>query len=135
MIRRALFAGALAGFVVGVGDAFTAWGRLTQFVPGAGGKLRAALLAGSLYGLAGAIAVAILVAGGAALFRHTHLGRLAAHAREQHEAFRARDPREALIGLSLVIAGLPVIGAALAAAYQLGFVTITTRKHKGLVVA
>jgi len=135
MIRRALFAGALAGFVVGIGDTFAAWGRLAQFVPGAGGKLRAALLAGTLLALAGALVVAALVAGVRALLRHTVLGRLLAHARAQHELFRAQDPREALIGLSLVIAGLPVVGAALAVAYQIGFVTISTRKHKGLVVA
>ncbi len=135
MIRRALLAGTMAGFLVGAGDACAAWGRMSQFVPGAGGKLRAALLAGTLLALAGALVVAPLVAGGAALLRYTVLGRLVAHARAQHEVFRARDPREALIGLSLVIAGLPVLGAALAVAYQIGFVTISTRKHKGLVVA
>src|SRR5688500_8108175 len=114
MMRRALFAGALAGLVVGMGDGCTAWARMAQFVPGAGGKLHAALFSGLLLAVGAAVVVAIGVAAGAALVRWTVLGDLLAHSRAQHDAFRARDPREALIGLSLVLAGLPVLGAALA---------------------
>jgi arylsulfatase A-like enzyme len=135
MLSRALRAGALAGLLVGLGDGIAAWSRLGQFVPGVGGKLHAALWAACMLGLAGAIVAWASAAAVVGLVKWTAIGRLWRHAAREHEAARARDPREALVGLALTIAGLPVVGGALALAYRVGFVTIQTRKHKGLVIA
>jgi arylsulfatase A-like enzyme len=135
MLTRTALAASLAGFAVGLLDAFAAWGRMAQFEPGAGGRLVAALLAAMLYAFAAGVVgplVALVVAG---LARFTALGPLWRHAVAQHDAVRARDPRDALVGLSIAIAGVPLLGAALALAYRVGFVAISTRKHKGLVVA
>ena len=119
-IARAFWAGALGGLAAGAIDALVAWGRLSQFVPGVGGKLATLVHAGALYGLAAAVVAALLAALALILRRHTALG-------------RARpDP---ITSLSLVLAGIAVLGAALPGAYALGMATIARRHHQGLIVA
>jgi arylsulfatase A-like enzyme len=132
---RALWAGALAGFVVGAGDALSSWSWIGRFLPDAAGRLRCALFAGGLYAfvlgpLAAALGVAIFL-----LLRGTALGPLIAHARAEHARARAASPRRALVGLSLAIAGVPALGAALVVDYFFGVQLVMHRKHEGLIIA
>lgn len=134
-VARSVWAAAAAGIVVGALDALASWSRLGQFLPGAGGRLATALHVGALYAAFAACAGAAAAALYVGFARFTALGDLGRHAAERHRAAREADPRRALVGLSLVIAGLPALGGALAAAYSIGFQTISRRHHKGLIVA
>jgi hypothetical protein len=133
-VARALWAGALAGLATGLGDTLLVWGRIGQFLHGPGGKLACALHAASLYAAVGALGAAVLAAGVRVLARATALGPLWAHALAEHEKARARDPREAVVGLSLVLAGAPALAAALLAAHRIGVATLARRHHHGLIV-
>jgi arylsulfatase A-like enzyme len=133
-VARALYAGAIGGAIVGVIDTLSAWRGLGQFV-GFGGRIRLALYAASLYGMTGALLGALVAATIRSFLAYTALGPLYRHAVTQHETVRAKDPRDAMVGVSLVIAGLPAIGAALAVAYKVGLHTIIHRKHQGLIIA
>lgn len=133
-IARALLAGVIGGFAAGVIDVLLVWGRTGQFL-GVGGKLRLLLHAGTLYALAGALAGAAFAATLLFFRNYTALGPLVRHAAAQHAATRARDPRAALVGVSLVLAGLPAIGGALALAYRVGLTTLAHRQHKPLIMA
>jgi choline-sulfatase len=133
-LATALVAGSLAGGVVGLVDALSTWTRLHQFTPGAGGKLHTALLAAALLALVLGLGTLLVTLVGTLVVRATALARLSHHAAEQHTLAAARDPRQALVGLSLVIAGLPVLAGALGLAYAIGMRVITTRKHTGLVI-
>jgi arylsulfatase A-like enzyme len=117
-------ASALAGLAVGLLDGLFAWGAFAQFVPGVGGRLQATLLSATLLGLATALLGPLVIGVAAALGRHTALARIVA---------KLRSPENALVLLSLVIAGLPVTGGALAIAYRIAFLTARARRHVGLV--
>jgi arylsulfatase A-like enzyme len=123
-IARAFWTGALAGAVVGFGDALAA----------RGGAL-AALHTAALYGFVVAITCALGAATVAALWRWTIVGPLVAHGLREHDERRRRDPRDAVVLLSLILPGIPVLGGALAIAYAVGLETISKRHHKGLIVA
>ena len=133
-ICRALIAGLIGGAAIGLIDTLLAWRANAQFL-GFGGRLRLAIFAASLYGTAGALIGAGVVAFLIALRRFTVAGPLYRHATAQHELVRESDPRDALAGVLLVIAGLPILGGALAGAYRVGMQIITHRKHQGLIIA
>jgi arylsulfatase A-like enzyme len=65
-----------------------------------------------------------------AIWRGTRLGHIAARRRE-----RERTTDDALVSLSLVLAGIPALGAALAAGYWLAYALLAGRKHVGLMLA
>jgi arylsulfatase A-like enzyme len=134
-VARALWAGAIAGAVIGAGDALSAWGRLGQFVPGAGGRVRAALYTAGLCAAAAALGAALTAVLVLAFARWTPLGRLVAHGRARHAAARADDPRRALTGLALALAGIPALAIALYLAYRFGLRTLEVRHHKALIIA
>jgi arylsulfatase A-like enzyme len=134
-VARALWAGALAGLVVGAGDALASWGWLGRFLPGAGDRLRCALFSGALYALVLGPLAALLTALVHGLLAGTALGPLLAHARDRHAAARQDDPRRALTGLALAIAAIPCFGGALIAAHTIGVHTVDRRQHTGLIVA
>ncbi|HKA87766.1 MAG TPA: sulfatase-like hydrolase/transferase [Haliangiales bacterium] len=133
-IARSLWTGALAGAVVGAGDALVSYGRLSQFLPGVGGKLGCILFCAALY----AFGLSLVAAAGAmavtALLRLSALGPLVAHGLEQHRLARLRDPRRALAGTALAIAAVPCVAAALALAAQSGTFLLQTRKNHELVI-
>lgn len=109
--------GAIAGLCAGAIDALWSWGPAAQFVSGFFGRVRFVLFsavtdaaAGVLLGLA--VSATLLV-----LSRETRLGDLLRFAWRDHAERRARDPREATAGLSIVLAVLPAIAVALLVAY------------------
>jgi len=116
-LREALGTGALtgliAGFAAGLIDALWSWGPAGQFVPGGLSRVRFVLYGGLALGLAGLV-LGLLVAAGVLAIRHgTRLGELGRFAWQTHAERRARDPREALVGLSLALAGVPAMGGAI----------------------
>ena len=68
--------------------------------------------AGALVGLFAAVGLLVLA-------RLTRLGELVRFAWGEHEARRAKDPREAVIGLAFVLAGVPLVALAIYVAYRL----------------
>jgi arylsulfatase A-like enzyme len=132
---RALWAGLAAGVGAGVADVLWSWSRLAQFLPTASGKLRLLGYAAALHASFGALAFLALVLAFLA-FRHgTALGPLGSHALSTHRSRRAHDPRSALAGLSLTLAGLPALAVSLWMTYRIGLSVLTQRHHKGLIVA
>jgi len=86
------------------------------------------------YGFAGSLFFLVL-SGCVQILARTRLGVLFSSALREHRATRARDPREALIGLSLVIAGLPILGGICGGVYLSTAKAMALKKHMGLVVA
>src|SRR5687768_13699897 len=132
-VARALWAGAIAGAVVGAGDAIAAWGRIGQFVPGFGGKLRVVVFAAALLAAIGAMAAAIVSTIVLVFDRATVVGPIVRHGRARHDEARARDPRDALAGTAIAIVFGPVLCLAIYVAWRVGLHTITFRHHKGLI--
>ncbi len=135
MLLAGLVGGAVAGAGAGAIDGLWSWSALSQFVPGAGGKVRALLFLGAAY----ALLFALAGAGGAAFLaycdRATRLGALWRGALERHAQVRARDPGEAVLGLALVLTSVPVLASLLGTAYLTIVLRLAERKHFGLVIA
>ncbi len=135
LLIAALVGGAIAGAASGVIDGLWSWRELGQFVASAAGKLRLLLFLAAAYASVGALCGL----GGALLLafysRATRLGDLWRHARATHASARERAPQDALAGLSLVLAGVPVSAALVYIAYAGAVVGLAERKHFGLVVA
>jgi arylsulfatase A-like enzyme len=119
--------GAIAGLATGAIDAIWSWAPSAQFVPGVGARLRHVAFAATSYGLAGAItglgAAAVLLW----FSRGTRLGDLLRFAFREHQRRRAQDPRRAVGGLSLVLAGVPCGAAALVLAFRATVPYVTNR--------
>jgi choline-sulfatase len=130
-----LCAGAVAGAAAGVIDGVWSWSALAQFVPGAGGKLRVLAFLGASYALLFALAGSALAALVAYVDRATALGALWRAARERHAQVRERDAGAAVLGLSLVLAGVPALALTLGSAYLTVVMRLQDRKHFGLVIA
>ena len=126
----ALAAGALAGAATGIIDGLWSWRQMARFVPDIPGRARALLFLAAAYALFAALAAAVATLVGLALWRGTRLGHIAARRRARE---RSRD--DALISLSLVVAGIPALGASLATGYWLAFTLLSARKHIGLMLA
>jgi len=105
-------AGLLAGFAAGLCDAIWSWRAAAQFVPGAAARLRFVLYTGLSVAAAGALVGLLGAAIAAGLSRGTRIGDLVRF------AWRTRGPRESVIGLSLVLAGLPIVGASIYIVYR-----------------
>ena len=134
VVGTGAFTGLIAGSAAGAIDAVWSWAPAAQFVPGAGGRLRfvaySALSLGTAGMIAGVIAAAVLVA----LSRYSRLGELLRFAWHAHEERRTRDPREAMVGLSLVLAGLPLLAGAVYTVYRV-MTPIVVKSHAlGLAV-
>ncbi len=130
-----LVAGAIAGAAAGLVDALWSVREASQFVPTLGTKLRFLVYIAATYGLAGSLLGVAAAAVGAGFWRGTRLGDLGQAAMAAHRETRARDPREALIGLSLALAGVPALGAALTLGYLYALHSLAERKHVGLIIA
>ncbi len=135
LLVAGIFGGAIAGAGAGAIDAFWSWGDLSQFLPSTGGKLRLVVFLAAAYGLAGTIAGPVIFAAARLLWHGTRIGDLARHALSKHRELRAADPRDALAGLSLAIAGIPIVCASLGGSYAVAVRALANRKHMGLVVA
>jgi arylsulfatase A-like enzyme len=134
VLGTGVFAGLIAGSAAGAIDAVWSWGPAAQFLPGIGGRLRfvaySALSLGTAGMFVGLVVAAVLVG----LSRYTRLGELLRFAWQAHETRRAGDPREAVVGLSLVLAGLPLLAATVYGVYRV-MTPIVVKSHAlGLAV-
>ena len=138
-LGHALTAGAMTGVIAGAAtgaiDAVWSWAPAAQFVPAAAARLRYVGFAATSYAFAGAIAGIVAAAIALWLSRATRLGDLARFAFDYHRARRARDRRDAVAGLSLVLAGIPIAAAALAIAFRITVEVVTNRHVIALEVA
>ena len=126
--------GLLAGLVAGTIDAVWSWAPAAQFVPGVGGRLRFVAYTALSHG-ATALAVGLVAAAALlVLSRATRLGDLLRFAFADHAARRAKDPRDTVVGLSLVLAGVPILGASLVVAYRSTIVFLANRHSVPLEV-
>jgi choline-sulfatase len=127
--------GALAAAAIGVLDGLWSWRRFAQFTPGALERLRVVAYLACSYALVGAL-VGVVIAGLAAYYlRVSRLGTLLAHAQREHARARARDPRDALIGLSLVLGFVPIATGMVVVAFPRVVHSLAGRKNFALVVA
>jgi choline-sulfatase len=134
IVVGAALAGAAGGALAGVLDGAWSWTALGQFL-GAAGKLRLIVYLAAAYAAVGAVGGTAVAATLLFYARATRLGDLAAFAARAHRETRARDPRDALAGLSLVLAGVPTLVATLAAAFAIALPRLAERRHPGLVIA
>lgn len=134
-LTAAALVGALASATLGVIDGLWSWRAAAQFTPGVLERIRVLLYLATSYALAGA-AIGVAV-GGVALFyaRVTRLGALVRHAAREHDRARQRDRKDALIGVSLVLAFVPLATIALVVAFPRLVHALHGRKNFALVVA
>jgi len=135
VISAGAAAGAIGGLAGGAIDAVWSWAPAAQFVPAVATRLRYVAFAATSYAFAGAVAGVVIAAIALGLSRATRLGDLARFGLAAHRTRRARDPRDAVAGLSLVIAGLPCAAAALVIAFRLTVAFVTNRHVIALEVA
>ncbi len=120
--------GLIAGFAAGLIDAVWSWAPAAQFVPGAAQRLRFVLYTGISLGAIGALFGLVAAAWLLVMSRFTRLGDLVRFGWAEHETRRQKDPRDAIVGLSFVIAGLPLLGAAIYVAYRV-MTPVVTKSH------
>jgi arylsulfatase A-like enzyme len=135
LLVAGVFGGAIAGAGTGAIDAVWSWSELSQFLPGFGGKLRLLLYLASAYALVGALLGPIVLATARVYWRWTRLGDVVRFGLREHRAARKRDPRDALAGLSLVLAGVPITAAVLGATYAVAVRDLARRQHRELAIA
>ena len=128
-------AGLVAGAAAGVIDGLWSFGQLDQFLPSLAARLRFAAFLAASYALAGAAVGGVGTAICLLWLRRTVLGRVVWAGRHFHERARDRDPRSALTGLSLAIAGPPTVVLGLTLTYLAASNALAQRKHTGLVIA
>lgn len=128
-------AGGIAGLATGAIDALWSWAPAAQFVPSFAARLRAVAFAATSYGLAGAIAGLVAAVGLLGLTRGSRLGDLMQFAIREHRDRRDRDPRAVVAGLSLVLAAVPCVVAALMIAFRATVPYVTNRHVIPLEVA
>jgi arylsulfatase A-like enzyme len=133
-----LASGALTGLIAGVAaglcDAIWSWAPAAQFVPGIGARLRFVLYTALSLGATSALVGLCVTAGLLVLSRFTRLGELARFGWAEHIARQKRDPREAVVGLSFVLAGLPLVAAALYIVYRVMTPVVVKSHALGLAV-
>jgi arylsulfatase A-like enzyme len=133
----ALAVGALTGFIAaaaaGAIDAVWGWAPAGQFVPGFFGRLRfvayTALSHAALGALAGVVLAAVIAAMAA-----TRLGTLWRFAFGYHDKIREADRRDAVIGVSVAIALVPVLAAAIYIVDRATLPVVVTSHAKNLAV-
>jgi arylsulfatase A-like enzyme len=106
-------AGLCAGCAAGAIDAVWSWAPAAQFAAHVATRLRFVAYTALSYGAAGAVAGLLVAAVALWIARGSRLGDLLRFAFAEHNARRARDPRGTVAGVSVVIAGVPVLGAAI----------------------
>ncbi len=135
VLARGALTGAGAGALAGILDALWAWPAAGQFLPDVLGRLRLILYGGVSYALAGLVLGPLLTLALLALSRGTRLGDLARFAWRTHEERRAADPRDAVAGLALVLAIVPVVAICLVVAFRITGKFVAGRKAPDLVLA
>jgi len=137
-LTSVLGTGAVTGLIAGAGagtiDAMWSWTRAAQFIAAVDGRMRFVAFTAALHAGAGLIAGLIATTALVVLSRATALGDLVRFAFAQHAAQRNRDPRGAVIGLALVLGGVPVIAACLVAAYRMEIAFLANRHSVPLEV-
>jgi len=126
--------GLFAGFAAGAIDAIWSWAPAAQFVAGVAGRLRFVLFTALAYALVGLIVGFLATGALLVLSRATRLGDLMRFAFAHHRARQAEKPHEATIGISVVLAGLPILAAALFVAYRATVPYLANRHEMRLVV-
>jgi choline-sulfatase len=120
-LRDVLAIGVLAGLVAGAAagaiDAMWSWSEAAQFVAHTGARVRFVAYNALSHAAAGALVGFVVAAVGLALARGTRMGELARFALRTHAERRARDPRDAVLGLAFVLAGAFAIAVAIAGVY------------------
>jgi choline-sulfatase len=134
VIATGALTGLVAGCAAGVCDAVWSWGPAAQFVPGVLARLRFVVYSGLVLGAAGALVGLVVSAGVLVMSRFTRLGDLLRFGWAEHEARRTRDPRDAVVGLSFVLAGVPLVAAAIAVTYRVMTPVVLKSHAKGLAV-
>lgn len=133
--------GLFAGLAAGAIDAVWSWAPAAQFMPGIVGRLRFVAYTALSHGATGALLGGVVAAALLVLSRGTRLGDLARFlvaSHDEREAARLAEPtirpRETAIGLSLVLAGVPVLALALYVAYRITMPYVANRHEMRLVV-
>jgi arylsulfatase A-like enzyme len=126
--------GLVAGLAAGAIDAVWSWAPSAQFVRHFLPHLRFVAYTALSYGAAGLLA-GVLVAGALVwLARGTRLGDLQRFAWAKHDEVRARDPRDATIGVAFVLAGVPAFAAAIYVTYKVMTPVVVGSHAMGLAV-
>ena len=137
-LAHVLGTGALTGFIAaaaaGAIDAVWGWAGAAQFAPTALRRLRFVAYTALSHGALGIVAGLALAAVIAFVARGTRLGTLMRFAFGHHDQVRARDRRDAVIGVSVVLAGVPVLAVAIYAVYRATLPTVLASHAKGLAV-
>jgi len=126
--------GLVAGLATGAIDAVWSWAPAAQFVGRFGAHLRFVAYTALSYGGAGMLAGFVAASTLLVLGRGTRLGDLQRYAWAKHDEVRANDPRDATIGVSLVVAGVPALAAAVYAAYKVMTPVVVASHAMGLAV-
>jgi arylsulfatase A-like enzyme len=125
------FAGTIAGLVAGAIDAIWSWAPAAQFLPHVTSRLRFVAYTALSHAAVGLAIGFVLTVVMLVLSRATRLGDLTRFAFAYH---RKQKPRDATIGLSLVLAGLPIVAMFLYVAYRTTMPFVTGRHEMRLVV-
>ena len=127
-----LATGALTGLVAGAAagaiDAVWSWAPAAQFVGHFFARVRFVAYTALTHGAAGALGGLLVAAVLVVLARGTRLGDLARFGWTTHRERAKRDPREALVGMSLVLPGVPLVAAAIFIAYRL-MTPVVSKSH------
>jgi arylsulfatase A-like enzyme len=123
-----------AGCAAGAIDAIWSWAPAAQFVPGVLGRLRFVLYTALSHALVGFVVGLVATLLLLVLSRATRLGDLLRFAFAHHRARQASAPREATIGVSVVLVGLPIVALALYIAYRATVPYLASRHEMRLVV-
>ncbi|HTL32629.1 MAG TPA: sulfatase-like hydrolase/transferase [Kofleriaceae bacterium] len=127
-------AGLFAGLAAGLIDALWSWGPAAQFVPSFLSRVRFVVYSGLVLGATGALVGFLAAAVLGHLSRRTRIGDLVRFGWGEHRARQANDPRDAIIGLSLVIPGVPLVALAIWGVYRV-MTPIVVKSHAlGLAV-
>jgi arylsulfatase A-like enzyme len=132
-----LVAGALTGFIAaaaaGAIDAVWGWAPAGQFVPGFLARVRFVVYTALSHGALGAVAGGIL-AGVIAGMAATRLGTLWRFAFGYHDRVREADRRDAVVGVSVAIALVPSLAAAIYIVYRATLPVVLASHAKNLAV-
>jgi choline-sulfatase len=130
---RGAWCGVVGGLGAGAIDALWSWRGAAQFAAGFGARLRFLGFCACSYALIGAVVGALAAVTAIVLLRGTRLGELARFAIASHHDRRRRDPGEAVVGLALVLVGVPALVIAAAITHKLAL-PVLARRNPGLVV-
>ncbi|HUH04959.1 MAG TPA: hypothetical protein VML75_23340, partial [Kofleriaceae bacterium] len=117
VLGAGLIGGAIAAAATGCIDGLWSWRGHDQFLHDAGGKLGLLAYLACAYALAGAVVGAIAAAVVTFFGRQTRLGDLLRAAAAGHRAARRRQPGDAVAGLALTMAAIPMFAGCAAIAF------------------